>query len=443
VRETERLRGEFFETANATLPATPFGRTSTPELADPSGLIARIIAAYRATRATTVGSASVWDNEFFKMKCDVHDALFAVDQTATQTLLRDPGKTDLFYGFDIPARSTPTDDSKFELDGLGRYRELLLLSEVLGARRLWNSEAPKLTAALPDVETMMLQLDQAVGFRIDFPNPFPGEIGLVTSRGIASHRAVQALYQAARIASLIKEKSRARIAEIGAGMGRTAYYASKFGSTAYTIIDLPTSNVAQANFLGRALGPDIISLFGETRSGVRILPPGAFLDGDDHFDLVVNVDSLTEMTAETAHAYCKAIKASAGLFLSINHELNPVTVREVCAGQQMFAHSRLTPQQSQDDVSLARRTPALDWFVRRHFGCRGSHGLVRIRIFHRTSQLGNPVSNFIDGRSLGITLPVCEMPHQNSSSGTVVLGAAPHSGRVEGRTQVADPGVPR
>src|ERR1700733_2595976 len=51
VRETERLRGEFIETANATLPATPFGRTSMPELADPSGLIARIIAAYRASTA--------------------------------------------------------------------------------------------------------------------------------------------------------------------------------------------------------------------------------------------------------------------------------------------------------------------------------------------------------------------------------------------------------
>src|ERR1700733_150038 len=132
VRETERLRGEFIETANATLPATPFGRPSMPELVDPRGLIARIIAAYRAsTAATTVRSAGVWDSEIFKMKRDIHDALFAADQTATQTLLRDPGKTDLFYGFDIPARSWPTDDSKFALDGLGRYRELLLLSEVL------------------------------------------------------------------------------------------------------------------------------------------------------------------------------------------------------------------------------------------------------------------------------------------------------------------------
>ena len=32
MRETERLRGEFIGTVNATLPATPFGRTSVPEL---------------------------------------------------------------------------------------------------------------------------------------------------------------------------------------------------------------------------------------------------------------------------------------------------------------------------------------------------------------------------------------------------------------------------
>jgi hypothetical protein len=34
-----------------------------------------------------------------------------------------------------------------------------------------------------------------------------------------------------------------------------------------------------------------------------------------------------------------------------------------------------------------------------HFGRGGWHGWVRIRICHRTPHLGNPVSNFIDGRS--------------------------------------------
>ncbi len=122
-RETERLRTKFVETANATLPATPFGRTSMPELADPSGTGSEDHRGLSGVHPrTTVGSPGVWDSEFFKMKRDVHDALFALDQTAAQTLLRDPGKTNLFYGFDIPARSTPTNNSRFELDGLGKVQ---------------------------------------------------------------------------------------------------------------------------------------------------------------------------------------------------------------------------------------------------------------------------------------------------------------------------------
>ena len=62
--------------------------------------------------------------------------------------------------------------------------------------------------------------------------------------------------------------------EIGAGMGRTAYYMCKFGLSDYTIVDLPMSNVAQAAFLSRVMGEDQISLAGEDRSAnVRILPP--------------------------------------------------------------------------------------------------------------------------------------------------------------------------
>jgi hypothetical protein len=60
---------------------------------------------------------------------------------------------------------------------------------------------------------------------------------------------------------------------------------------------------------------------------------------------------------------------------------------------------RFTPQQSQHDVSLAGGTRSLDWFVNRRFSTAGRHSLVRIRIFHRTPHLGNPVSNFIEDRS--------------------------------------------
>ncbi len=99
----------------------------------------------------------------------------------------------------------------------------------------------------------------------------------------------------------------------------------------YTLIDLPITGVAQAYFLGRSLGHDAICLFGEQRPGIRVLPPCAFLDAGDRYELVVNVDSLTEMARETALAYVTAIRQRADAFLSINHEVNEFTAREICA----------------------------------------------------------------------------------------------------------------
>jgi hypothetical protein len=250
-------------------------------------------------------------------------------------MLRDPGQTDLFYGFDNLARSlSPGGDH-----GTAIYLDLILLSEAIGARALWNPESMDLVR-WPEVEELLEVLDAAIGFRITFPNPFPGEIGLATSRGVASYRAVQAIYQAWRIARLLGERPNARALEIGAGMGRTAFYARQLGILDYTIIDLALSAVAQANFIGRTLGADAICLFGETRPGIRILPPRVFMDASDRYDLVVNVDSLTELAPETARAYCEQIKARADLFLSINHEHNPFTVRAICKEAGLIASSR-------------------------------------------------------------------------------------------------------
>lgn len=195
-------------------------------------------------------------------------------------------------------------------------------------------------ASLPDVESLLERIDDAIGSSIQFPNPFAGEAGLATSRGVASYRAVQAIFQAWRIVELVDAKPGVRVLEIGAGLGRTAYYATKFGVSDYTIIDIPLSNVAQATFLGRTLGSDAITLFGEDGSGVRILPPPAFLDADDRYDLIVNVDSLTELAPDVARSYAAAIKARAALFLSINHEYRAFTVRELFSEIGVTASSR-------------------------------------------------------------------------------------------------------
>lgn len=331
----------FIETSNAALPATPFARTSAPTMIDDDDLVRRVITAYRAslkTRPSTEGS--FWDSTIFDMRREVHDALLATDVDAVQGILRDPGKTDLLYGFDIPAKSNPPLGE--ETYSLLIYQDLLLLSEAVGARALWYPEAPKLTPPLPEVETLLGMLDRALGFRITFPNLFPDEVGLATSRGVASHRAVQSLYQAWRIFYLVKSNTAARVAEIGAGSGRTAFYAGKLGLRDYTMIDLPLTAVAQANFLSRAIGPEDVRLFGEDGRGIRLLPPAAFLDATDRYDIVVNVDSMTEMAVDTARSYCKAIRARTPLFLSINHEVNLFTVRDICA-EIGFAAATRTP----------------------------------------------------------------------------------------------------
>jgi hypothetical protein len=142
---------------------------------------------------------------------------------------------------------------------------------------------------------LLALIDLGLGHRIVFPNPFPGEIGLASSRGIISYRAIQAIYQAWRVYNLVKGNRDARIVEVGAGLGRTAFYAATFGLHNYTIVDLPLSSVAQGYFLGRTLGPDAICLYKEQRSGIAILPPSKFLNSDDRYDVLLNADSLTEL----------------------------------------------------------------------------------------------------------------------------------------------------
>jgi hypothetical protein len=208
------------------------------------------------------------------------------------------------------------------------YQLLLFLAEATGVKRRWNPENSA-TFPLPSIDRLLALIDEGVGHQVEFPNPFPGEIGLISSRGIISYRAIQAIYQAWRVYNLVKGNRDARIVEVGAGLGRTAFYAAQFGLHNYTIVDLPLSSVAQGYFLGRALGPDAICLFKEEHSGITILPPLEFLNSDDRYDLVLNADSLTELDPETATAYCEAFRDRANVFLSINHEVNPFTVHKL------------------------------------------------------------------------------------------------------------------
>lgn len=312
-------------------------------------LVPRISTAYRSAYNDFRPSTSVWDAAFFDLKSDIHEALMSPDEAEVARVLGDPGETNFFWGFDAIAKAPPGEVEPHELvirrlnssvDWRKLYSIWLLdalqsLAEAIGARRMVYPEmlpqdiGARYSTSL-GADQILDDIDQALGVQLIFPNPFPGEPGLATKKGVVGFRSLQAVYQAWRIAQISADQPGFSVMEIGAGLGRTAYFAKAFGITNYTIIDIPLTNAAQASFLGRTLGPSQLCLYGESSSApLRILPPIAINSLNERFDLIVNVDSLTEMSPDIARGYWDFSLKNTNAFLSINHEVNELTVRSL------------------------------------------------------------------------------------------------------------------
>ncbi len=197
------------------------------------------------------------------------------------------------------------------------FRDLTILAKELGVD----------TAGV-DTEQILAAIERQIGIKLTFPNPFPNEFGLPTSRGIASYRAIHSIYQAARLKTLATAAD-AHIVEIGGGMGRTCYFAQSLGLRRYTIVDLPMTLIGQALFLAATIGAERLSLPGEQASGAEItlISPDQF-EAIGKFDIALNVDSLPEMSYGQFRDYMAMMRNQCSVLLSINHELSLVHVRD-------------------------------------------------------------------------------------------------------------------
>jgi hypothetical protein len=159
--------------------------------------------------------------------------------------------------------------------------------------------------------------------RLNDPSEFISEA--LTDR---DSRARSAAYQIKRLLEL--SPGARSVVEIGPGMGRAAYYGHLAGMD-YTTIDLPLGIVAQACFLGRALGPDALWFAGEddlsSVGRIKLLQSAP----NRRFDLALNVDSITEMPAAAAFDYFRWAAAHVRYLLSINHDKNLFTVAQLAA----------------------------------------------------------------------------------------------------------------
>jgi len=289
--------------------------------------------------------------------------------------LSNPYKNNITFGFDdylkfktFKELETFNDDIKICL---------IKLCKSLGLLRVFNPEGgerPDLYNINIDIEDILLKLDTYFGFTIDFPDIFEkddnynwvsyinnnkdlqnagiiteetanhhynnygkyekriynSDMGIFTSRGIIKIRSAHSLHFMSRIKETLKDNIKnSTILEIGAGMGRNAYYAKKLGVKKYIIIDLPSTCIMSSYYLGKTLGEENITLYGETTNNyVHILPPNNYIN-NINVDLIVQFDGFTEMGLFNSEKYINNFNKISPLFLSINHEANTYTFNDL------------------------------------------------------------------------------------------------------------------
>lgn len=144
-------------------------------------------------------------------------------------------------------------------------------------------------------------------------------------------RDCNAIYTAWLMRQLLAQDRSVSVCEIGGGVGRVAYWATQQGIDKYTLLDLPHINVLQGFYLLKALPDAHVLLYGESQEtfaslgkAIRVMPGFTCKAGSGQsFDLVLNQDSFPEIHEGIVLDYLKWIKASAPVFLSINHESQP------------------------------------------------------------------------------------------------------------------------
>jgi putative sugar O-methyltransferase len=205
-----------------------------------------------------------------------------------------------------------------------------------------NPEAPERQVAVPEQPLLLDRIETALGFAVKPPEAYAFYYGLETDRGVLGERALNALYGAWRVKQLTAGVAAPRVLEIGAGLGRLAAYCHRMGVTDYWIVDVPLTSLAHGHFLAHSLGADRIVLDGEPnasarKDAVKILNPERFFaDQFLKFDLVINVDSLTELGKDVATSYFRRAAERSPILFSVNHEVNPFRVFDLQNEPRLF-----------------------------------------------------------------------------------------------------------
>jgi hypothetical protein len=205
---------------------------------------------------------------------------------------------------------------------------LMSLAEALAVHPVKNPEQQGFGVTLSKgLPKLISDVEARLGFRLQFPD-VGAPYGIVVDGRLITVETPEQVYGALRLDQAIKlhlarSARPLRIVEIGGGYGAMCYWFMRMSAleARYTIIDLPIVSLLQGYFLGRALGPDKIALYGEPAGPITLLPVSARAEITTPFDVLVNKDSMPEIPYDTVVDYLRWSRANCdGFFFSYNHE---------------------------------------------------------------------------------------------------------------------------
>jgi hypothetical protein len=213
---------------------------------------------------------------------------------------------------------------------------IIALAEYVGVIRFCNPESINFTFKKDiNIEELINKIFCKISLNKAeiFHTPFNREKGIYTKFGICSLRAPDSIYQSLRTLKFGKN-----ICEIGGGIGRTGYFSILLGCEKYTYVDLPVAGLFQSYYIATAIEKfrEDDSLLAQKLNDIEIMLPDDFMKTSQCFDIVLNVDSMTEMSEEIARGYIKRISECSKYFLSINHESNDFTVNEIVKNSNLY-----------------------------------------------------------------------------------------------------------
>ena len=268
--------------------------------------------------------------------------LIKKDKSLIKDVVDNPCNYNLFYGFDTNCKifkDNPRFIDKYENTTL-LADKILSFSEYLGLLKFNNPERLEVNLPILNVDTLINKIEQKIKIKLKFVNPFPGEEGILTKKGILTDRELQAIYQAYKIKMLSKNKNH-KILEIGGGLGRTAYYCYRFGLKNYTLVDLKFPLLSQFSYLSKTLTENKVSFKNKnSKNSIKLFTPNELFRSKKKYDLVFNSDSFTEIDEKNQKKYLDYIKRYCKHFYSINHEANPNSVNDLSLSKNFKNLSR-------------------------------------------------------------------------------------------------------